>query len=169
MELDVQRHERIMAPLQLWEEIDSLDSILAKTPQISEFDIVPGGQKARGKARLAWGPVKWTSDLAMEITDIQPPHRIAFSIDAPALEVHMDAVMELTPVFDNGTTKAPEEAASVHHGLISSAADCGHRCWLRTTAGVLVVPVEGGRGSVGQAAMGVSSAGLVTAACSSRT
>jgi len=104
MELDVQRHERIMAPLQLaWEEIDSLDLILAKTPQISEFDIVPGGQKARGKARLAWGPVKWTSDLAMEITDIQPLHRIAFSIDAPALEVRMDAVVELTPVGENET------------------------------------------------------------------
>jgi carbon monoxide dehydrogenase subunit G len=104
MELDVQRQERIMAPLQLaWEEIDSLDLILAKTPQISDFDIVPGGQKARGKARLAWGPVKWTSDLLMEVTDIQPLHRIAFFIDAPALEVRMDAVVELTPVGENET------------------------------------------------------------------
>ena len=44
MELEVQRHERIMAPLQLvWEEMDSLEQILAKTPQISEYDLVPGG------------------------------------------------------------------------------------------------------------------------------
>jgi carbon monoxide dehydrogenase subunit G len=104
MELDVQRHDRIMAPLQLvWEEIDSLEQILAKTPQISEFDIVPGGQKARGKARLAWGPVKWTSDLEMEITDFQPPNRIAFFIEGPALEVRVDAVVELTRVGENET------------------------------------------------------------------
>ena len=104
MELDVQRQERIMAPLQLvWEEIDSLEQLLAKTPQISEFDISPGGRTARGKARLAWGPVKWTSGLEVEITDIQPPHRIAFSVDAPALEVRMDAVVEMTPVGQNET------------------------------------------------------------------
>ena len=125
--------------------------------------------------------------------------------------------------FDNGETKAPEEATSVHHGLISSAADCarvigevveahgridtlvcntlrpglsfehpferlGSVEWDRHMAKylsgpfyltraaltpmlaqnygriVLVVPIEGGRGSVGQAAMGVSSAGLVTMA-----
>jgi hypothetical protein len=36
MELEVHRHERIIAPLQLvWEEMDSLEQILAKTPQIS--------------------------------------------------------------------------------------------------------------------------------------
>jgi carbon monoxide dehydrogenase subunit G len=104
MELDVQRHERIMAPLQLaWEEIDSLEQILAKTPQIADFEIVPGGQKARGKARLAWGPVKWTADLEMEITELQSPCRIAFCIDAPSLEVRVDAVVELTPVGDNET------------------------------------------------------------------
>jgi carbon monoxide dehydrogenase subunit G len=104
MELDVQRHERIMAPLQLaWEEIDSLEQLLAKTPQVSDFDIVPGGQKARGKARLAWGPVKWTADLEVEITDYQSPCRIGFCIDAPSLEVRLVAVVELTPVGENET------------------------------------------------------------------
>ena len=125
--------------------------------------------------------------------------------------------------FDNGTTKAPEEASSIHHGLISVAADCGRVIsevveehgridtlvcntlrrglsfeaplerlgsleWDRHMANylsgpfylvraaltpmlaqghgriVFVIPVEGGRGSVGQAVMGVSSAGLVTMA-----
>ena len=38
MELDVERHDRIMAPLQLvWEEMDSLEQILAKSPQISRL------------------------------------------------------------------------------------------------------------------------------------
>ena len=125
--------------------------------------------------------------------------------------------------FDNGNTKAPEEASSVHHGLISSALDCGRVVsevvelhgridtlvcnmlrpglsfehpferlgsveWDRHMASylsgpfyltraaltpmldrgygriVFVIPVEGGRGSIGQTAMGVSSAGLVTMA-----
>jgi acetoacetyl-CoA reductase len=125
--------------------------------------------------------------------------------------------------FDNGSLKPPEEAATVHHGLLSSSADCGRVVsevvdehgridalvcntlrrglsfetplerigsteWDRHLAGylsgpfylvraaltpmlaqghgriVLVVPVEGGRGSVGQATMGVSTAGLVTLA-----
>jgi hypothetical protein len=33
MEIDVERHERITAPVQLvWDEIDSLEQILAKSP-----------------------------------------------------------------------------------------------------------------------------------------
>lgn len=118
MELDVHRQERIMAPLQLaWEEIDSLEQILAKTPQVSEFDIVPGGQKARGKARLAWGPVKWTSDLEMEITDIQPPYRIAFSLAAPSLEVRVNAVVELTRVGENETKIEYRSHLDVRHRM----------------------------------------------------
>jgi acetoacetyl-CoA reductase len=121
---------------------------------------------------------------------------------------------------EDGSLKPPEEAASVHHGLLSSAADCarvvkevvdqhgridvlvvnatrrglsfetpleriGPGEWDRHIGGylsgpfylvaaalgpmldqghgriVFVVPVEGGRGSFGQAPMGVSSAGLV--------
>jgi carbon monoxide dehydrogenase subunit G len=104
MELEVQRHERIMAPLHLvWEEMDSLHQILAKTPQVSEFDIVPGGKKARGKARLAWGPVKWTIDLEVEITDIVPQQRISYSVDGPSLEVRQQSTVELTAVGDNET------------------------------------------------------------------
>jgi carbon monoxide dehydrogenase subunit G len=104
MELSVQRHERIMAPVHLvWEEMDSLDQILAKTPQVSEFDIVPGGKKARGVARLAWGPVKWTTELAIEITDIVPNQRLCYTIEGPSLEVRADTIVELIPVGDNET------------------------------------------------------------------
>jgi carbon monoxide dehydrogenase subunit G len=120
MELEVQRHERIMAPLQLvWEEMDSLEQILAKTPQISEYDVVPGGQKARGKARLAWGPVKWTVDLEVEITDFQPRQRFGFAIDGPSLEVHYQAVVELTPVGDNETKLEYRGHLDVRHRMAS--------------------------------------------------
>jgi hypothetical protein len=51
MEIDIERQERIIAPLQLvWEEIDSLEQILAKWPQAFTYDVVPGGQLATIKA-----------------------------------------------------------------------------------------------------------------------
>ena len=118
MELDVHRHERIMAPLQLvWDEMDSLDQILAKTPQISEYDVVPGGQKARGRARLAWGPVKWTVDLDAEISDIAPRERLTFEIDGPSIEVHYKAVIELTRVGDNETKLELRGHLDVRHRM----------------------------------------------------
>ncbi|HEV8627796.1 MAG TPA: SDR family oxidoreductase [Acidimicrobiia bacterium] len=145
---------------------------------------------------------------------------IVRSLDAAGLRV---AVGARPGEFDNGTLKAPEEATTVHHGLLSSLADCarvinevveqhgridalvcntlrlglsletplervGSTEWDRHVAGylsgpfylvraalspmleqgygriVLVVPVEGGPGSFGQALMGVSSAGLMTLA-----
>ena len=120
MELEVQRHDRIMAPLQLvWEEMDSLDQILAKTPQISEYDVVPGGQTARGTARLAWGPVKWTVDLEVEITELVPRQRMAFSIDGPSLEVHYLATVELTPVSENETKLEYRGHLDVRHRMAS--------------------------------------------------
>jgi carbon monoxide dehydrogenase subunit G len=104
MELEVQRHDRIVAPVQLvWEEMNSLEQILAKSPQISGYEVVPGGQKARGSTRLAWGPVKWTVDLTVEITEFVPRQRISFCIDGPSLEVHYVATAELTPVGETET------------------------------------------------------------------
>jgi carbon monoxide dehydrogenase subunit G len=120
LELEVHRQERIMAPLHLvWEEMDSLDQILAKTPQVSEFDIVPGGRKARGKARLAWGPVKWATDLEIEITDIVPQHRLCYTIEGPALEVHAETVVELTQVGDNETKLEYRGMLDVRHRMAS--------------------------------------------------
>ena len=145
---------------------------------------------------------------------------IVRSLDAAGVRVALGA---RPAEFENGTLKRPEEATSVHHGLITSAADCARVIdevidqhgridvlvcnttrrglsvetalerieseeWDRHMASylsgpfylvqaalksmleqghgriVFVVPVEGGRGSVGQAAMGVSSAALVTLA-----
>jgi carbon monoxide dehydrogenase subunit G len=118
MELEVHRHERILAPLQLvWEETDSLHQILAKSPQISEYDIVPGGQKARGKTRLAWGPVKWTLDIDVEITEFEPRQRIGFSIEAPAMEVRYQAAVDLAAVGDNETKLEYRGHLDVQHRM----------------------------------------------------
>jgi carbon monoxide dehydrogenase subunit G len=120
MELEVQRHERIMAPLQLvWEEMDSLEQILAKTPQIPEYDVVPGGQTARGRTKLAWGPVKWTVDVDIAITELLPRQRIGFSIDAPSLEVRYEATIELVSIGDGETKLDYRGHLDVRHRMAS--------------------------------------------------
>ena len=144
---------------------------------------------------------------------------IVRSLDTAGVRVAVGA----HPAEQDGNGKPPGEAASVHYGLVSSAADCvrvmkevvdqhgridalvcntlrrglsfetpleriGSAEWDRHMSGylsgpfylvraallpmleqrhgriVLVLPVEGGRGSFGQAPMGVSSAALVTLA-----
>jgi carbon monoxide dehydrogenase subunit G len=118
MELEIQRQERINAPLQLvWEEMDSLEQILAKSPQISEYDVVPGGQRARGRAKLAWGPVKWTVDLEVEIVEFQPRQRLGFSIDAPSMEVHYEATIDLVSVGEGETKLDYRGRLDVRHRM----------------------------------------------------
>ena len=104
MELEVHRHERIMAPLQLvWEEMDSLEQILAKSPQISTYDIVPGGQRAHGSSNLAWGPLKWKVDIEAQITDLVPRQRLVFVFDGPSLEVRYQGTLEVLSVGEGET------------------------------------------------------------------
>ena len=120
MELEVERHERINAPLQLvWEEMDSLDQILSKSPQIAEYDVVPGGQKARGRTRLAWGPVKWTVEIEIEIVEFQPRQRLAFSIEAPSLEVSCAVVIDVASIGEGETKLDYRGHLDVRHRMAS--------------------------------------------------
>jgi carbon monoxide dehydrogenase subunit G len=120
MELEIQRHERIHAPLQLvWDEMDSLEQILAKTPQISHYEVVPGGQTARGRTKLAWGPVKWQVDIEATIVDLQPRQRIAFCIEAPSLEVVYTCAIDLTSLGEGETKLDYRGHIDVRHRMAS--------------------------------------------------
>lgn len=120
MELEIQRHERINAPLQLvWEEMDSLDQILAKSPQIPEYEVIPGGQKARGRTKLAWGPVKWTVDVEVEIVEFQPRQRLVFAIDGPSLEVRFEAAIDLASIGEGETKLDYRGHLDVRHRMAS--------------------------------------------------
>jgi carbon monoxide dehydrogenase subunit G len=118
MELEVERHERIMAPLQLvWDEMDSLEQILAKTPQISQYEVVPGGQKARGTTKLAWGPLKWTVDIEAEVSDLVPLQRLCFAIDGPSLEVHYECSVDIAAIGEGETRLEYRGHLDVHHRM----------------------------------------------------
>jgi carbon monoxide dehydrogenase subunit G len=116
MELEIQRHERINAPVQLvWEEMDSLEQILAKSPQISHYEVVPGGQKARGNSRLTWGPVKWSVDVDVSLDDIVPRQHIRFSIHAPSMETRMEVIVVLTSMGETETKLDYRGTLDVRH------------------------------------------------------
>jgi carbon monoxide dehydrogenase subunit G len=120
MELEVQRHERILAPLQLvWDEMDSLEQILAKTPQISQFDVVPGGQRAKGSTKLAWGPLKWIVDVEVEITEHVPLQKISFAIDGPSLEVRYEATVDISSIGEGETKLDYRGHLDVRHRMAS--------------------------------------------------
>ena len=120
MELEVHRQERIMAPVQLvWEEMDSLEQILSKSPQISDYEVVPGGQKAHGKTKLAWGPVKWALDVDIEILDYQSRQCIAFAFDAAALEVRFEGNIVLASIGEAETRLDYRGHLDVRHRMAS--------------------------------------------------
>jgi carbon monoxide dehydrogenase subunit G len=120
MELEVQRHERINAPLQLvWEEIDSIDQFLAKSPQISDYEVVPGGQKARGKSKLTWGPVKWSVDLEVLLTDLVPRQYVTFVIEAPSLETRAELTITISSIGESETKLDYRCALEVRHRMAS--------------------------------------------------
>jgi carbon monoxide dehydrogenase subunit G len=120
MELEIERHERVNAPLALvWEEIDSLDRILAKTPQINDYEIVPGGRTARGRAKLAWGPVKWAVDLEVTVTGIVPLREVSFTIDAPSLEIRATMDLAVGSMGEMETRLDYRGFIEVHHRMAS--------------------------------------------------
>ena len=56
MEIDLERHERILAPLYLvWDEIDALDE-----------------ERATARFELTWGPLRWPLDvdISMKVTAV---------------------------------------------------------------------------------------------------
>lgn len=120
MELEMSHQERIGAPVNLvWSEMNSLEQILARTPQISDIDVNPGGQRAHGKARLAWGPVKWAVDLEVAITDFVPGERLGFTVDGPSLELHYEVRVELSAIGAAETRLDYHGALEVHHRVAS--------------------------------------------------
>jgi carbon monoxide dehydrogenase subunit G len=97
MEIDVERYVRIIAPLKLaWEEIDSLEQILAKTPQASGYDVVPGGKRATGTSKLVWGPMKRTLEVEFSLHDLRPREHLRYVMEVGSLGLRYEATFDLS-------------------------------------------------------------------------
>ncbi len=120
MELDLERHERISAPVQLvWEEIDTLEQILAKAPHAFGYDVVPGGQRATVKANLAWGPLKWALDGEASLHDVLAPLHLGYRIEVASLELAYEGTIDLTRVGDSETKLDYRGHLETRHRLAS--------------------------------------------------
>jgi carbon monoxide dehydrogenase subunit G len=120
MEIDIERQERMLAPVELvWDEIDTLEKLLAKSPQTFNYDVVPGGQRATAKANLAWGPIKWTLDIEASIEDFRPLQHLVYAIEAPSLELRFEATIDLVVVGDAETRLDYRAKLDLRHRLAS--------------------------------------------------
>lgn len=120
MEIDVERSERITAPLQLvWDETDSLEKLLAKTPQAFTYEVLPGGQRATAMSRLAWGPIKWSVDVEVSIEEYRPLEQIAYCVSAPSLALRFQGVIDLIPVGERETRLDYRGHLDVGHQYVS--------------------------------------------------
>jgi hypothetical protein len=95
-EADHETTVRVRAPITgVWEELCSIDRLLARIPEIAYFKVEPDGQRARISTRLAWGPVRWKVGTA-GLLEATPPHRLHWGCRAPSLEVDFEGTFELT-------------------------------------------------------------------------
>jgi hypothetical protein len=103
-ELDLERQEIVSAPVDLvWDEMGSLGQVLAMTPYISDYEVVPGGQQAQGRAMVAWGPVKRTIDLDATLLGIALERQIRYVIAALSLQMRVEIAIDLALAGMNET------------------------------------------------------------------
>ena len=120
MEIDLERHEHVTAPITLvWEEVGSLEQILTKTPLAQNYEISAGGERATFQVHLAWGPVKWTVDAEITRLTLDEPHAISVAIASPSLDVEYLATIELTSVGSGDTKLSYRGHLECRHRLAS--------------------------------------------------
>ena len=96
MRIDFERQERIDAPVeQVWDELDSLEDILTKTPQIARHAVRADGSTADLQVVIRWGPVRRTVDAIARQADVRPFEGLALRVDAPSIDVHADGSLTI--------------------------------------------------------------------------
>ncbi|WP_250285516.1 MULTISPECIES: SRPBCC family protein [unclassified Frankia] len=108
---------RVHAPIgEVWTELERLDDILRRSPEISGPIQVDEDGAHRIKVRLSWGPLSRLVDATAHIDSAIPPHQLTWSIRVPSLDVLSTQVFDLTSVAEDETSL--RYVAEV---------DCGHR------------------------------------------
>ena len=94
-----QREARVKAPVQLvWDEVGSLDAVIARTPQALTHLRAANGKSAAISGNLHWGPFKHTLAAEVSVVELVPTRQIDYRIVAPSLESHYDGRITLHAV-----------------------------------------------------------------------
>ena len=81
----------------------SLCQVLAKTRHISDWEVAPGGQHARGRTRFAWGPLKRTVEFEMTLLGVAAERQIRYVIEVLSLETRVETEIDLALAGMNET------------------------------------------------------------------
>jgi len=104
MELQIERSERLMAPLPfVWDEMNSLDELLNKTAHLANYEVLLSGDRAHASTILAWGPIKKRLRLDVKLLGIVAERQVRYAIEAATLGSRLEASIDLIPFGPNET------------------------------------------------------------------
>jgi uncharacterized membrane protein len=120
LEADHETTVRVMAPIEgVWEEIRTIDRLLAFMHRVERFEAQPDGRTARVWSRLAWGPLDWELEGSVALTEAVTPRRLAWSGVIPRLGLTVEGVLELAPGAHDETVLCYRAALRCDHHLVA--------------------------------------------------
>lgn len=115
---DFKRNTRIVAPVPMvWDEIASLEDILAKTPQLMNYQLAADGTSAQVEAKLSWGPIKFAVDGTAVIDESKPRECTRYVVTIPQLGLRYAGTMRITPGDAKETTLDYDGGLEIDHKL----------------------------------------------------
>jgi hypothetical protein len=98
VQTEFHRSTRIVAPVPLvWEEMATLDAILAKSPQFLSYQLAPGGESAQVSANLSWGPLKYPLEGTAQVQGVEPHRQTTYVFAAPSIGLHYAGTLHIAP------------------------------------------------------------------------
>jgi hypothetical protein len=90
---------RVDAPASaIWEEISTLDQLLARAPEVVSVEPHPGEpDRAIWKGRMVWGRLQWNVDGDARILERKAGKHLLFSSEIPTLDAHYQGIFVLAP------------------------------------------------------------------------
>jgi carbon monoxide dehydrogenase subunit G len=119
VEIDFERGTRIVAPVEVvWAEMDSLEDLLSKSPQLMSFSLLTG-DRAAVRTRLTWGPLKYEVAGTMTVRQAVANQQLDYSVVVPDLGLDYSATLRLAPTGAGETSLQYAAHLEMNHRLAS--------------------------------------------------
>jgi carbon monoxide dehydrogenase subunit G len=118
--LYIERSERMLAPIPfVWEEVSSLDRVLAQSVHVTNYEATVNGDRARGSTMHSRGPVKKTLILEATLLGVVEERQIRYAIEGCSVGTRFEANIDLIPLGATETKLNCQGALEVGHRLAS--------------------------------------------------
>jgi carbon monoxide dehydrogenase subunit G len=89
---------RVDAPVSaVWEEIETLDRLLARAPEVVSVDPHAEPDRALWHGRMVWGRLQWTVEGDARVLERKRNRHLLFSSEIPTLDAHFQGIFVLAP------------------------------------------------------------------------